>query len=57
MSSSFTGGEADSEHERLDELAASTPEEFANLEAEKQLTRERWHRRLARILGLASHES
>jgi hypothetical protein len=53
---SFTGGMPDSEHDRLDELAESTPEEFENLEAEKQLTRERWHRRLARILRVRSHD-
>lgn len=36
----------------LDELAASSPDQFANLEAAKQLSREGWHRRFARLLML-----
>ncbi len=49
---SFTGGMPDSENDRLAELAASTPEQFENLEAEKELARERWQHRLARIVRL-----
>jgi hypothetical protein len=46
-----------SEYQRLQELSNSTPEEFANLEAEREVERERWHRRLARLFRLRSRHS
>ena len=46
------GDEGDSGHRELEAIADSTPEEFANLEAAKELDRERWHKRLVRFLRL-----
>jgi hypothetical protein len=41
-----------SDHREIEEMAESmTPEDYANLEAAKQMRRERWHKRLARLLG------
>jgi hypothetical protein len=56
VSSSFSGGEPDYESGRLEEMANSTTEEFANLEAAEKLTRERWHQRLAKLLRLRADD-
>jgi hypothetical protein len=52
MSSFIPDGEPGFGHDEKEPVADITPQQFANIEAAEELNRERWHHRLAKILGL-----